>query len=494
MRHSSPTKSKIQREKLTPTKKALLYAIFILLSAEFMTAILSTLQVKLLFPDLSAKMVKIIYAMGIIDSFVAALVLVLVTLYIMRNISRLNEKLAQTNHELIQARDEALRATQAKSIFLANMSHEIRTPLTSITGFAEFLHDEELSSEEKDKIIETIIGSSKHLHHIVNHILDFSKIEAGKLEVEKTTVSPYQLIRDIELLVRGPVTSHSLSLHVDFEFPIPKQIQTDPTCLKQVILNLCNNAIKFTQTGSIKIHTHCDTNNQKLSIKVIDSGIGISQKALANIFNSFTQADISTTRKFGGTGLGLTISKSLATLLGGDLTVNSKLGEGSCFELTIDTGPLDNNEFFNSTEEANASNSNEEKKRGHPQNLTGHVLLAEDNEANQALISYYIKHTGASIECVENGALAVKYAQEKPFDLILMDMQMPEMDGITAVRTLRKNKYNQPIVMLTANSTKESIALGVDAGANDFLCKPIELEKFYRILTEHLPKQPSDIY
>lgn len=396
----------------------------------------------------------------------------------------------KTELALITQQKLADSANQAKSAFLANMSHEIRTPLTAIIGFTEQILNANLSHNEKNKIQQTIIKNSKHLQTLINEILDLSKIEAGQLEIEMTAATPVQVSYEIESIIAQHAQDKGLSFIINNEYPLPSSIITDVTRLKQILLNLCSNAIKFTPQGEIKLETSYDSDNNLISFIVSDTGIGLTKDELEKIFKPFTQADASTTRKYGGTGLGLSISRLLAIELGGTLQCNSEKDKGSQFILTLPTGISGKIKMIMKSEEftpiPDKSIDNIEIKQ-----LQGSILLAEDVIDNQNLISMYIKPTGAHVEIANNGEEAIHKALDKKYDLILMDMQMPKVDGIEAISTLRKTGYSAPIVSLTANALAADKEKCMLAGSDQFLAKPINVHEFYSVLNKYL-KEKTD--
>jgi signal transduction histidine kinase/DNA-binding response OmpR family regulator len=394
------------------------------------------------------------------------------------------EQLKETNRNL-----EA--ATKAKSAFLANMSHEIRTPLTAIIGFGESLFDKDTSEIERTQATQVIIQNGKHLLSIINDILDLSKIEAEKLEIDLVNTSLFELLHDIETLVGMQASEKSLSFSINLTFPLPAQITTDPIRLKQILINLAGNAIKFTDVGKVDVNVSWDKNRHKIQYEVIDTGIGMSTEQQVNLFQPFTQADSSTTRQYGGTGLGLHLSRQLAEMLGGSIKVESQPGSGSRFILTIDAGPLEELDFVNVAPTVRAHLPPGKIEQSNKM-LSGDILLAEDVLHNQQLISMYVRKTGANITIVENGKLALESIKNKQFDLVLLDMQMPVMDGITAVRKIRAMGYSHPVVALTANATKENKELCLREGCNDFLTKPIDRERLFQILEKYLKNTVSN--
>ena len=373
-------------------------------------------------------------------------------------------------------------ASQAKSMFLANMSHEIRTPLTAIIGFSEALLDVNQSMSERVEGIQTINRAGKHLLTVINDILDLSKIEAGRLDVERMPMMMFSIIEEVTTIARMQAESKGIAFEIEPVFPLPLMVNSDPVRMRQVVLNLISNATKFTEKGKVVLGLKYDEPASQLIIKVSDTGIGMSPEQLSRMFQPFSQADISTSRRFGGTGLGLALSQKLAEMLGGKITVESTLGKGSCFTFTLDTGPVKS--LVKSAKDIPILQS--AALMDESSNLTGSILLAEDNPDNQRLISLNTRRLGAQIHVVENGELAVQAALQQSYDLILMDMQMPVMDGITATQTLRSKGYTGPIVALTANATQQDMQKCLSAGCNSFLTKPIERGKFSETLSVYL--------
>ena len=380
-------------------------------------------------------------------------------------------------------------ANTAKSTFLANMSHEIRTPLTAIIGFSETLLDTSQTMSERVESINTVIRSGKHLLQIINDILDLSKVEADKLDTEKLKVSPFELLDDVHSLISLMAESKGLFFDIEYDFPMPEFIITDPVRLKQIIINLCNNAIKFTEKGGVSVKVSHINESNKLSINVVDTGIGLSQAQINKIFNPFAQADTSTTRQYGGTGLGLHLSKELAKKLGGNITVESTQDVGSSFLLTITTGNI-TGKFVSCMPDINRDKKqsiidNTNKK------VVGNVLLAEDNVDNQRLVSMYLKMLGADVIIANNGKEAIELTSSDSFDLILMDMQMPIMNGLDATQYLREMGYTKPIVALTANAMKEDVDACYAVGCDDFIHKPISQQKFSSCIVKYLKENKN---
>lgn len=407
------------------------------------------------------------------------------------------EQLVITNNSLEEAKGNAEHANATKSEFLANMSHEIRTPMTAILGFAEQLLQPDLNENERVDAIQTIRRNGKFLLQIINDILDLSKIEAGRLEVEKMRCSPIQVVLDSVSLMRNRADAKGLTIDVKFESSIPEDIDTDPMRLRQILINLLSNAIKFTQSGSITVSSKCIKDHfdkPLMQFDIIDTGIGLSDDQLRKLFQPFTQADTSTNRKFGGTGLGLTICKRLATVLGGDVTATSELNKGSTFSLTVTTGDLEGVWMMENPEKEISIRTAPHKEKSKQQlNLNGvHILLVEDGIDNQRLISYFLNKAGGHVELADNGVEAIKkindsLEQNRGYDIVIMDMQMPLMDGYEATRQLRLQNYQVPIVALTAHAMSDDRKKCIDAGCDDYLAKPIDrnqiLETISRLVT-----------
>ena len=391
--------------------------------------------------------------------------------------------------ELRQSKEVAEQANQAKSAFLANMSHEIRTPLTAVIGFADAALDEDQSEADRISALRAIRQSGDHLLSLINDILDFSKIEAGELDIEIASVSLFRLLSEVESIVQGQARRKGLELSVEHSFPLPETVSTDSLRLKQVLLNLCGNAIKFTDKGKIRIITAFDRTDSVLRLSVIDTGIGMTQAQQESIFSPFRQADASISRRFGGTGLGLSLSRRLVELLGGKLSVISAPDRGSLFEASFvfkqGTGRL-----VNSLQELDTAKA-QQRRAGKIPRVRGSILVAEDNELNQQLIRTYLERMGANVTLADNGEIAMTLARQQKFDLVFMDMQMPVMSGIDAVRGLRSEGYTGAIVMLTANATLEDRSLCKSAGCNEFLTKPLVRDQLHEITASYLEAAES---
>ena len=384
------------------------------------------------------------------------------------------------------AKEEAELASRTKSEFLANMSHEIRTPMTAILGYADLLDDaiEHGDLAHQKDCVDTIRRNGHHLLQVINDILDLSKIEAGYMTLEKIDCNPREMIQDVVGILSPRAKEKGISLSLRFEGLIPSRIQSDPTRVKQVLFNLVGNAVKFTEEGSVTVTVQAFRDNTRpdyrLSFEVRDTGIGMSPSQQKNLFTPFTQADSSMSRRFGGTGLGLTIVKRLSEMLDGDIRVNSQPGQGSAFTFVLGTGlspirPATNNAQSHS---ASSSPATTEVRILRPNSLNGmKILLVEDGPDNQRLISFLLKKAGSTVQICEHGQQAIDLLfglEPVSFDLVLMDMQMPVLDGYNATMELRQRGFKSPVIALTAHAMSGDREKCIDAGCDDFLSKPID--------------------
>ncbi len=387
-------------------------------------------------------------------------------------------EIQKLNRELNEAKSAAEAANRAKSNFLANMSHEIRTPMGAILGYADRMLEPDQQPSDRLDCINTIRRNGEHLLTLINDILDLSKIEAGEMAMEKIPCSPARIITEVVSILRVKSGEKGLKLEVRVDGPIPERIVTDPTRLRQIILNLVSNAIKFTDAGWVRVCAKlldpADSANPRMSFDVIDTGIGMTEEQMSRLFRPFTQADTSTTRRFGGTGLGLSICKHFAGILGGDLTVHSIVGRGSQFTLTLPTGSLQGVPLIERCAEAIEFDAASAESR---YRLHGRILLVDDGQENRDLLSYYLQQAGAEVITAENGLIGVEKAlaaraDGKAFDLIFMDMQMPELDGYSASAKLRSRGYTGPIVALTAHAMATDREKCIMCGCTEYLAKP----------------------
>jgi PAS domain S-box-containing protein len=392
-----------------------------------------------------------------------------------------------SERKLQDAQLRAQAASDAKSEFLANMSHEIRTPMTAILGFADLLASESEGAASKPsehkEYVHTIQRNGKQLLKIINDILDISKIEAGKMTVELISTSPRTLVEEVLQLMTVNADAKKLSLNAIFETALPATVMTDPVRLRQILINLVGNAVKFTEVGGVTLFVRFDASVAELQFRIVDTGIGMTTEQAKRLFEPFSQADSSMTRRFGGTGLGLNISKRFAELLGGSIRAESMPGKGSVFVLSLNSIQFYGMEITPHGLDPQVSISVPQSTSALP--LEGlRILFAEDGPDNQLLIAHILRRAGAVVTVVENGRLAVealtedhtlsgKLASPPPFDLLLSDMQMPELDGYSTAKLLREKGWEFPIIALTAHAMSSDMAECLAAGCNDYATKPI---------------------
>ncbi len=416
-----------------------------------------------------------------------------------RMVTDRTQELAELTKVLGQAKLAAETANRSKSEFLANMSHEIRTPLSSILGYSDLIQDECALPVVLERV-SIIRRNGEHLLRIINDILDLSKIEADRIDLERIPVSPRAIVAAAAAVIEPSAAAKGLAFEVRQVGLVPEAVCTDPTRLTQVLVNVLNNAVKFTDLGSVTlIWSLIETPSEepRLLFEITDTGIGMTPVQLANLFKPFVQADNSTTRRFGGTGLGLTISRKLTRLLGGEIAADSHAGAGSCFSVTIATGPMTEVRRLGPAEELAATALNGKSAASAQSQLTGNVLLAEDYPDNQMLLTHILKKQGLTVTLADNGrkavelALAAESAGER-FDLIFMDMLMPEMDGYEATCALRKAGYDGTVVALTANAMLQDRDKCLAAGCDDYLTKPVVIRDLAALLCRYLADAAPD--
>jgi len=413
---------------------------------------------------------------------ILVLVLILVVIFFIyrrylekRLMRELELRVKQRTHELEDLTQELAKANKVKSQFLANMSHEIRTPLTAIVGHAEAIIHDDIDRAKVREDIEVIHGNSLHLLELINDILDLSRIEANKFELEIQPLDLAELIHDLSHTFNSQAQQKRLSFTIEHQLTLPFIIQVDCLRLKQILLNLCANAIKFTERGQVVLSISWQ--EEQLIFTVTDSGIGLSQEHLAQVFEIFTQADNSISRRFGGSGLGLTLSNQLAKLMSGNITATSQLGQGSSFCLTLPCQHNPNDKVIPVLENSHADSAGVF--------FTGKILLAEDHDDNRRLIARLLMSLGLDVIVARNGKEAVNLCVEHQPTLVLLDIQMPEMDGVEAFKTLRSLGCNQPIYALTANAMSHEISQYLAIGFTGHLKKPIERQNFIAVIAKY---------
>ncbi len=406
-----------------------------------------------------------------------------------RRLFMFERQLYEINRVAVKAQEDESKANQEKSRFLANMSHEIRTPLTAIMGFAESIKHDSKSYQEIQEAVDIIYRNGEYLLSLIKDILDISKVEAGKLNIESKSFSLFDWLHQIIDAVDRLAETKQVHFDCDFNFPLPEQINGDPLRLQQVLMNVLGNAIKFASAGKVSLKVSASDNLKIIVFTITDNGIGMDDKTLRNLFRPFVQGDSSTTRRYGGTGLGLYISYQLMQRMGGDIRVQSTPNKGSEFTVIL---PMILPASCIWLDEEPLRRINQE----HPfnqQQLSGRVLLAEDQPDNRELIKHLLQQLGVDITTASNGEEAVSHALQEDYHLILMDMQMPVLDGLAATKLIRDAGCKAPIVALTANVMTADIERYKNAGCVEVLAKPIQRERFTEIIHSFLEPQQESV-
>ncbi|MBX3463912.1 MAG: response regulator [Planctomycetes bacterium] len=401
-----------------------------------------------------------------------------------RDLERARDDLLALNGQLVLARDAAEAANRSKTLFLANISHELRTPMTAILGYAEELQDHMTArtvSDAEREALETIRRNAQHMVRIIGDLLDVSKLEAGKLSVERIPCAPRQVLDSVVDALRPRAAAKGLRVSVVWSDDVPATIHSDPLRLRQILLNLLDNAIKFTGEGTVTVRASAvGDGDPKLTFEIEDTGIGMEPEVLERLFRPFEQADRSTTRRYGGTGLGLAITRQLAEMLGGGVTVESRPGRGSRFRVVVATAPGEGG----IAPVTSPATSYPAEAGPLPATAGLRVLVVEDGRDNQRLLTHILDRAQCQVETVDNGQACLdRMSGAAPaFDVVLMDVQMPIMDGLTATARLRQQGCTVPVVALTANATEHDQAACLAAGCDAFLVKPIDRRELLGVL------------
>lgn len=418
------------------------------------------------------------------------------------DLRRHTEELETLVRELEKAQAEAQVAARAKTEFLAAVSHELRTPLTAILGYAEMLLLEgDLTRIPPNRLnaIQTILRNGEYLLQIINDLLEMAKIETGRVELELREFSLLELVQDVVRLMQIRAEGKNLPLRLEVSGPMPKAIRSDPLRLRQILINLLGNAIKFTDSGLVRLIVQVPKARDgscSLQCHVIDTGVGIPPELCDKIFEPFHRGDAASRRRFSGTGLGLPVSREFARRLGGDITVVSEVGLGSDFCLTLPLGPADQYEWVSCAEEelarlkASSCDVNDRGSKDHVVSLVARVLLVDDCVDTQRLFAHILSKAGAGVTTAQNGREAIRMAiqamvEQRPYDCILLDMQLPDIEGYQVARILRDSGYAAPIVALTANSSPGERERCLASGCDDFASKPVSRDTLLQIVAKH---------